>query len=159
MENSKTIYKSASNLAYRLRAVAKFNFSKEAQDIVRKNDAFLIGLLRIQLQEGKDGNDNPVTVFGRDFYADRTVFNKERHGHGLGKQTGWITNYMTGQFYREMRVVFEGRQFSISSGVPYFREIIGRSGRVIMKLSKKHIQLFTKEILLPELKRRLSSAR
>lgn len=158
MENSKTIYKSASNLAYRLRAVARINLSKEAQDIVRQNDQFLIGLLRLQLQEGKDGNNNPVTVFGRDFYADRTVFNKERHGYGLGKQTGWITNYMTGEFYREMKVVFEGKQFSFISGVPYFKEIIGRSGGVIMKLSKQNVQLFTKEILLPKLKQKLRNA-
>lgn len=138
-----------------MKALRDFDFQAETIKIINENGFFLIALLRTQLAEGKDSQGKQVTVFGRPFYADRTVFNKERHGAGLGKQTDWITNYMSGAFYSQLQVITEGKAFRIDSAVPYFDEILSRSGRTIMELNKKNTQQFTKEILIPQLKARL----
>lgn len=138
----------------KLVALQEFDIVKETISIINENGYFLVGLLRLQLQEGKDGNDENVKVFGRDYYSDATIFEKERHGIGLGKETEWITNYMSGKFYSQLVLSTAGTTFKIDSRVDYFDEILLRSGRVIMDLDEKHLEEFQKEILIPQLKAR-----
>lgn len=145
------------NLFKKIEALEKFDIEKEAIDIINKNGDYITGLLRLQLQAGKDSNDENITVFGRDFYSDLTIFNKERHGVGLGKQTNWITNYMSGRFYMSLKTVAYGRVFKTESDVPYFQDILARSGESIMKLNKIHLEEFAAEILIPELRRRFKA--
>ena len=153
---SKRVFKSSSNLAYRLKKLVDFDFHKETIDIVNKNSYFLVGLLRTQLASGVDGNNEPARALHGPFYSDLTVFNKQRHGVGLGKQTEWVTNYMTGKFYASLKIVSNNKTFKISSDVEYFQDIIFRSGEAIVELNKENIQAFTREILLPQLRQRLS---
>lgn len=143
------------NLLKRINALTVFDVEKETIDIINKNQFYITALLRLQLQEGKDANDEPVKIFGRDYYSDRTIFDKE-HGNypPLGKQTEWITNYRTGAFYASLVTVAEGRIFKTESDVAYFDKILERSGDVIMKLNKKHLSEFAHEILIPELRNR-----
>lgn len=145
------------NLFRKIEALELFDIEKEIIDIINKNGYYITALLRLQLQEGKDGNDEPVTVFGRDFYADSTVFDKERHGVGLGKQTEFITNYKSGAFYMSLVTITEGRFFKTESSLSYFNDILARSGDVIMKLNKKHLLQFKEEILIPELRLRFKA--
>src|SRR5882672_2842088 len=139
------------NLSRLIRALEVFDVEKETIDIINKNEFYITALLRTQLQEGKDSDDKPVTIFGRDYYSDRTVFDKE-HGNypPLGRQTQWITNYQTGAFYASLRTIAEGRTFKTESDVAYFDKILERSGDKIMKLNKKHLAEFTREVLIPE---------
>lgn len=132
-----------------------FDVLEETIDIINKNEYYIDALLRLQLQIGKDGNDENVRVFGRDYYSDRTVFDKE-HGNypALGKVTEFITNYKTGEFYKDLKTEAQGTTFVTTSRVPYFDEIIARSGDSIMKLNAKHRHEFVQEILLPELRKR-----
>lgn len=145
------------NLFRKIEALERFNIEKEIVDIINKNGDYITGLLRLQLQEGKDSNNENITIFGRDHYSDLTIFNKEMHGVGLGKQTEWITNYMSGRFYMSLKTTASGRVFKTESDVPYFKDIIARSGDVIMKLNKKHLEEFSSEILIPELRRRFKA--
>ena len=64
---------------------------------------------------------------------------------------------MTGSFYFSIYVSLKGRSFEFDSTVPYYADILTRSGRVIMQLNTQHTQEFTLEILIPELKRRLKA--
>lgn len=143
------------NLFRKIAALEAFDIEKEVIDIINKNGYYVSALLRLQLQEGLDANDEPVTVFGRPHYSDRTIFDKE-HGNypPLGKQTEWITNYRTGAFYASLVSVAEGRAFRTESNVPYFDEILKRSGDIIMKLNNKHLNEFRNEIILPQLMQR-----
>lgn len=143
------------NLFKKIEAIELFDIEKETIDIINKNSFYITAMLRLQLQQGKDSEGNPVTIFGRDYYSDRTVFDKE-HGNypALGKVTEYITNYRTGAFYMSLVTKAEGRIFFTESNVPYFEEILKRSGDVIMKLNKEHLREFSQEILIPELKRR-----
>lgn len=143
------------NLYKKIRAIEMFDIEKETIDIINKNGYYLAALIRLQLQEGKDMFGEPVTIFGRDYYSDRTIFDKE---HGLypplGKQTEWITNFKNGYFYSSLQVVASGRVFKAISDVPYFEEILKRSGDKIIKLNNAHLNEFRNEILIPELRRR-----
>jgi len=142
------------NLFKKIVALQEFDIEEETIDIINKNSEFLSDLLATQLASGKDANNENVTVFGRDYYSDSTVFNKQRHGYGLGKVTDRITNYMSGSFYHGLGVKTSGTRFIFSSNVPYYSDILSRSGDVIMKLSYDNLLIFRNEILVPELKAR-----
>lgn len=146
------------NLFKKIEALQVFDVEKETISIINENEHFITALLRLQLQAGKDMNDEPVTIFGRDYYSDRTVFDKE-HGNypPLGRQTEWITNYKEGYFYASLVTVAKGHTFKTVSDVPYFEEILKRSGDSIMQLNKQHLEQFSKEILIPQLRERWKS--
>lgn len=145
------------NIRRRISAIidSKFDLQKETIDIINKNGNYINDLLRLQLQEGKDSNNENIKVFGREFYSDATVFDKE-HGnyHPLGKQTEWITLFKTGAFYLSLVTFAEGRVFKTESTVSYFEDILAMSGEKVMKLNKQHLLEFTQEVLVPELKER-----
>lgn len=142
------------NLEKRIKALELFDIEKETIDIINKNGYYITALLRLQLQQGKDANDDPVTIFGRDHYSDRTVFDKEHGNYApLGKQTEWITNYKSGAFYSSLKTTADNRTFKTESDLDYFQDILERSGEVIMKLNKEHLIQFRDEILIPELKK------
>ena len=141
----------------KLEVLSDFDIEAETIDIINKNGYYIEGLIRLQLQEGKDGRDENVKVFGRDYYSDRTIQDKRYNGIGLGKQTEWITNYMTGAFYSSLRTITEGETFETISPLDYFQDILNRSGSVIMELNEKHLKEFSEEILFPELQKRFNS--
>lgn len=146
------------NLFKRIEALQAFDVKKETIAIINEYGWYITALLRLQLQEGKDSNDEPVTIFGRNYYKDATVFDKE-HGNypPLGKVTEFITNYKTGTFYTSLKTTASGNVFKTDSDVPYFNEIIARSGDKIMKLNVKHLKQFKDEILIPKLRERFKA--
>lgn len=143
------------NLRRRINALQVFDVEKETIDIINKNGFFISAMVRLQLQQGKDSNDEPVKIFGREFYSDRTIFDKEHGNYApLGKITEWITNYSSGDFYMSLVTKAQGRIFKTESNVPYFEDILKRSGDTIIKLNKEHLREFTEEILIPQLRLR-----
>jgi len=140
------------DLFNKIQKLQRFDIATETANIINQNGDFIASLLKSQLAEGKDGDGNDVKVFGREYYSDKTIFNKERFGSGLGKETGWITNYFSGAFYNSIYVFASGESFIFDSDIPYFNEIILQSGTKIMHLNKKNLEKFSKEILIPQLK-------
>lgn len=150
---------SFAKLIRNIKKVQGFDIVKESLDIIKQNQYYLIGLLRLQLQKGKYPDGENVTLFGKDEYAPSTIY-KKLHTPGLsalGRETGFITNYMFGDFYDKMTLVIRGQEFIITSDVDYMDAIISRSGSEIMQLSDEHLKEFRDEILIPELKRRLNN--
>ncbi len=146
------------NLINRIQALEVFDLESTVIEIINEYGWYISGLIRLQLQEGKDADGKNVTIFGRDYYSDRTIFDKE-HGNypALGKFTEWITNYRTGRFYSSLVTKAEGKTFKTESDVFYFEEILKRSGEKIIMLNKDHLQQFTKEILIPQIKLRFKA--
>lgn len=140
----------------KIAVLEEFDIAAETIKIINSNSIFISDLLKEQLRLGRDGQGKNVTVFGRDFYSDRTTFNKEFHGQGFGKFTEWITNYMTGAFYTGIKVKAEGVVFSLSSSVDYYEQIITRSGAVIMELDEQSLRVFSEEILFPQIQQAFS---
>lgn len=146
---------SLSNIKKLLQEAIQFDIEKETADILNQNDEILAQMLRDQLASGMDGNNQPVTIFGKPFYHDWTITHKKRHGKDrLAKETNWITNYMTGRFYRSIQFYAQGKTFEADSDVPYFDQIILRSGKQIMQLNAENLRIFKETILEPELQRR-----
>jgi hypothetical protein len=124
-------------------------------EILIENKDFIEFLLQVQLSEGKDRYGNPVVIKDADgertYYKDRTIANKLRRGFGIGYETRWITNYMSGRFYSSIEARVYGTHFTFSSAVPYYDKIIFRSGDVIMHLSEANMEILRDEIIRPQL--------
>jgi hypothetical protein len=121
-------------------------------DIINENGAFIVGLLKQQLRMGKDSKNENVTVFGRDYYSDRTVFEKDRKR----QETRWITNHDTGVFYLSIYVYASAKtqSFIFDSDAPHFSKILLQSGDVIMGLNPENLRRVREEIIIPQLKLR-----
>lgn len=142
-------------------ALQEFNIQEVTTEIINENAQYIQDLLVSQLEQGLDGNDESVISKRRggtfDYYADMTVKEKERYGIGLGSFTDWITNFMTGDFHHSLKVVVNGTQFEFTSDLSYFDTIIARSGEIIIQLSKENCELFSRNILFPQIKERFYS--
>lgn len=147
----------AFNISNKIKRIVEFDVVKHTKEIVDANGEYLSNLLRNQLAAGEDGDGKAVTVKGNTQYRPVTVWNKREVGVGLGAVVEWITNYMTGEFYRGIRPLTDGRKLTFKSFVPYFNDIIAQSGGIIMKLNDFHMNKFKIEILIPELERRMKN--
>lgn len=141
----------ASNLFKKIEVLEDFDIIEETGKILTDNSEFISELLKRQLRLGKDGDGDNVKIFGKDFYSDRTIWEKEFHGVGFGKFTEWITNYMSGSFYAGIKVVANGKTFDLKSDVDYYEQIIQRSGTVIMQLNSENLRIVSEQIVLPNL--------
>src|SRR5690349_16897282 len=120
----------------RIASLQSFDFGKELNEIVEQNSDKIPDILAQQLAQGKDGNNEPVTLHGEYQYSPFTVRYKQDVGQGLGAVTDRITNYMTGAFYQDMKTTVENDAFETASDVPYFDDIIERSGSIVMELDE-----------------------
>jgi len=141
----------------KIRVIEEFNIATETVRIIKDNAYFIEELLKEQLAKGIDGFKQPVTLYGSPFYKDATVWYKTFHGEGLGKETGWITNYMTGTFYRSLFVEVNGTDFFVKSNVPYYDKIVARSGEALMRLTEENLAWFSQNVVIPELQSIFSS--
>lgn len=148
---------SLTELRKTIEGLQTFNLAQEICNIINSNSGYLSNLLRNQLASGLDANNEPVLLLrhGGEFpyYSDRTIFEKTFNGVALGKETDRITFYMTGAFYTSIYAFASGHQFIFDSDVYYFNDIITRnaSGFKIMELSPENIEIFKREILVPQL--------
>lgn len=141
----------------RIAALQAFDFGKELNNIVEQNADKIPDILAQQLAQGKDGNNEPVLLNGNSEYAPFTIEIKERFGKGLGAVTDRVTNYMTGAFYQDMKTTVENDAFETASDVPYFDDIIERSGSIVMELDESSRIEFGQNITLPAIKEVLKS--
>lgn len=142
-----------SNLRRRIQKLEKFDIEREVERIIKENGDWLLSRLRQQLSKGIDADKRPALAKFGPFYADRTLLNKTRNGVGLGRQTEWVTNYMTGAFYLSLDIVVTKNDFVFTSTVPYFQDIIQRSRtHRIVELNNQDLAYFSKYILYPQLR-------
>lgn len=137
-------------------ALEEFDIEFESMKIINANSDYLVFLLKSQLKQGRDGNDEPVTIFGRTEYKPLTIELKKEYAFGIGEITDWITNYFSGYFYSSIDVLTSGDVFEFTSDAPYFSDIIKRSGKDLMKLNEKNLEIFAKKILYPQLQAEFS---
>lgn len=141
------------NLRKRIDRLEAFNMESEVERIIRENSDWLLSKLRQQLSKGIDADGAPVLAKYGPFYADRTVLEKERHGVGLGRETGVVTNYMSGNFYLSLNIEVGYNDFVFTSNVPYFDDIIDRSKTYrVVELNNQDLAYFSKYILYPQLR-------
>lgn len=148
----------AFDFSNRIKKIVQLDIRAVTIEVIHQNSDYLSELLKRQLSAGLDGNNNEVKVFGNSYYAPLTIRRKrEPSVSGLGRNIEWITNYMTGAFYAGVKPLTNGNLLTFNSNVPYFLDIVNQSGGIIMKLNDYHLELFKKEKLYPELKRRMTN--
>lgn len=146
----------AFNISNKIQKIISFDAKAETIKIIEDNKKYLSELLKNQLEVGEDGFGKDVKVNGNSFYQPFTIENKRHPSvRGLGRVTEWITNYMTGEFYKGIHPLTDGSALTFKSSVPYFDAIISQSGGAIMKLNDYHLKKFKEEKLIPELKKRM----
>lgn len=137
-----------------------FDVRQATIDIINESSSYLSDMIRGQLALGKDSKGGNVLLNSKNYYSDRTIFSKE-HDAGLddlARETGWITNYMSGDFYYSIYVAAIGTEFIFDSDISYFGDILQRSGEVIMELSEENIEIFKREVLYPQLQLRFNKS-
>jgi hypothetical protein len=145
------------DLENRINKLQAFDFGQELQEIVSDNLDKLPVYLKEQLAAGRDGNDQPTTIFGRHGYSPKTVEIKQANGVGLGAVTDRITNYMSGDFFNSITEKLEGQVFEADSEVSYFGDIILRSPEALLDIDQRNRLDFATTITLPAIKQALLS--
>lgn len=131
-----------------------FDFGAEQETIIEANKESLADLQAEQLAKGKDRNDEPILLKDNpDYEFGYTPFTKdlkEKYGKGLGAVTDHVTFYQSGNLYRELFATVNKEEFTIESKVPYFGELIQRTGDEAMGLAEESKERFAENILLPK---------
>lgn len=154
---------SLKNFKKKIDYLATFNLEKEIIEIVGQNHNILEDLLRLQLEEGFDADGRVFTLKRKGKlstqYARFTEEHKHQFGVGLGRITDRITFYDTGAFFSEIKFKTYGLQFEAFSSVPYYNDIISKSGSGIriMELKQEYLEFFRDEVIFPQVKSRFEN--
>lgn len=130
-------------------SLSAFDFGAEMRNVVDENINELTPAVQDQLSKGFDGNDNQNTVFGKQEYSQKTISIKEAKGVGLGRETGYVTNYMSGDFYRSLVFKTDGDVFEADSDVPYFGDIRLYSDPALLEVDEANRKEFAEAYTLP----------
>lgn len=128
-----------------------FDWEGALKEIVTQNTAVIEDLQRDQMASGKDSQGNETLLDGSG-YADITKAYKRMVGVGLGAVIDRVTGYQIGNLYSEINASVEGDQYNVKSDVPYFSELILRTGEQWMTLNETERKIFGEEITLPMIK-------
>lgn len=145
------------DFAQRISKLQAFDFGQELQTIVAENAEKITPYILEQLASGKDGNDQPNKIFGRNGYSPKTVEIKEVNGQGLGAVTDRITNYMSGDFYESLKTEVEGQVFEADSDVSYFGDIRLYSSPELLEVNEENRLDFAEKVTLPAIKESLQA--
>lgn len=128
-----------------------------AQEIIYELHDVIVSLVKLQMEKGVGGDDNPVRLYGLG-YAPSTIEIKSEFGVGLGAEIRWVTNYMSGEFYNSLFLQQSGENFEILSSSPLYDKIIARSGKQLLQLNTVSRQILQEEYVIPMLQERLNNA-
>lgn len=143
------------NFNKKIIALEMFDISKEIMVIIKENEDTILSLIRGQMgSKGTRYDGKFIRAKYGNAYRDSTVFEKERHGIGLGKKTDFITMFMKGEFYASLKMSVSGSSFSVTSDVPYFKEISSWNDDMLLGLDKYNLKYFRDEYIIPGLQRR-----
>jgi len=126
-----------------------FDFEASMSGVILDNKDIISDMVAAQLgSTSLDGNNNPVLLDGSG-YADSTIRYKQEHGQGLGAITDRVTLYQTGELYKMIDTEVVVDEVQTMSDVPYYDELMQRTGEDVMKLNETNRIDFATEILMP----------
>ena len=130
-------------------ALEAFNTNAVIEKIIHDNSEALVDLLKQQLASGTDSNKQAIAYEGNNLYKPYTIRYKQKYGAGLGAVTDHFTLYMSGNLYNQLFASVQGGTYSIESKVPYFDDVIMKTGDSVTGLSEESRKQFYETILLP----------
>lgn len=137
-------------------ALATFDFAATQERAIATNLEPLVQYQVEQFASGKDAEGEPILLEGNGynpFYADK----KRKYGIGLGRVTDRVTLFLTGALYKETFASITSGKVLFSSRVPYWPELISRTGDVT-GLNEENRKDFAYSFLLPFVSRELHRA-
>jgi len=105
--------------------------SEVVLDIVQTKEMIVLDMNREQLYSGKDSLDNPITPP----YTISTKMAKIRKG----QPTNRVTLKDTGEYYREMAIIYGDDRFGIYSDAEHTKYLTGKYGNEIHGLNEDNI--------------------
>lgn len=145
------------NFERKIATLERFNWQQELIEIITDNVDELEQLQREQMASGKDSHGNDTTLDGAG-YAPYTMLYKSLYGEGIGADTDKVTGYMTGDLYSRLKAVVSGTDVNIESDVPYFLDLLKRTGEQWTGLDEEKRKEFASNIVLPAIKDRFTAA-
>lgn len=126
---------------------SKVNLDKVIEAILKKNQGFIVGMLKFRLYTfGTDGNNE---LIGDGEYSDRTIKRKKR----LNQKTSVITLRDKGNYYASMFLEVEGTLYEISSKDPKAAKLVDSYGEAILDLTEKQQNDLVENIVDPALQK------
>ena len=119
-----------------------------AEEIVKEDEDQLLDLNRLQLEEGLDSDGKYIAP---EYASDRYAFYKAQAGSRAPYRTPNLKD--TGAFYDRMYI--DSDKFTISSSVPYAKELENKYGTNIYGISKQDLQLYAETSFNNKLRNRI----
>lgn len=131
--------------------VAKSNLPEIIEEILKKNEGFIVGMLKFRLFTfGTDGNEN---LIGDGQYAPKTIARKRK----AGQKVSVITLRDKGNFYNSMFLEVDGSTYEISSKDPKAPRLVDSYGESILDLTQKQQDDLVENIIDPALQKYLDA--
>jgi hypothetical protein len=140
------------DLKNKIQALTAFDFMAEQENIVRNNTDAIEKLQIDQWAEGKDRDGNPTSLDGVPAYEPSTIRYKQEHGIGLGAVTDHVTGYQTGALYSGLQVGVDNQELTFQSNVPYFKDLVERTGDIWLGLDKENRETFGQNVIINAIK-------
>ena len=126
-----------------------FSFEASLSSIIAENKDLISDRVADQIgRKSLDGDGEMITLDGSE-YSDFTIRYKQEHGKGLGAVTDRVTLYQTGELYRMIETEVTIDDVTTMSNVPYYDELMERTGPQVMKLNETNRLEFAQEIVMP----------
>jgi hypothetical protein len=145
-----------------LENINAFSAEKVVEQQLVLDKAEIVIMVKLQLESGIDGNDDPVYLYRRGArrkdYARYTIQQKDMFGVGIASITDHITNYMSGEFYNSIYVdVYSNGNFEVKSRSSLYELIKFRSGADIINLSPSSEQWLFEQYIAPDIQAEINS--
>lgn len=129
----------------------KDNLPEIMEWILKKNEGFILGMLKFRLFNfGTDGNNE---LIGGGEYSPKTIARKKK----VGQKTSVITLRDKGIFYNSMFLETDGVTYEISSKDPKAARLVDSYGESILDLTLKQQDDLIENIVDPELQKYLDA--
>lgn len=133
------------NLFDTINNLKKFDFEVEFQEQVVSKSPELLERIKDQLASGLNGDGSLASIDNRFEYRHWTKERKIKLT-GTAGEIGFITNYMSGEFYDTLAVIEDEDGFYFTSSVPYFPEIVRRGNRTLLQINQENVSDVKEEI-------------
>jgi hypothetical protein len=145
-----------------LQNIRSFSAEKEVEKQLILDKAEIVIMVKLQLESGIDGNDDPVYLYRhgqrRRSYARYTIQQKDMFGVGIASITEHITNYMSGGFYSSIYVdIYSNGNFEVKSSSWLYETIKYRSGADIINLSPSSEQWLLEQRIEPDIQKEINN--
>lgn len=135
------------NFLTTIQSLSAFDFAGAQRTAISENTEVLADMQTEQFATGKDKEGEEILLEGNG-YAFGTVVFKRLFGRGLGAVIDHVTLFQTGELYRQTFAEINMDKVTFSSRVPYWAELIQRTGDVT-GINKENAREFANGFVLP----------